>query len=185
MRPSVKTVLCVAGIVLLLGAAALADVVVYFDPYSQPVITGQQVNVDVVISGLGNFMPPSAGSFDLTAAFDPTLLLPTTVTFGPFLGDPNLGQALTGYQFSASEVEFAEVSLLTPEQLDALQPGMFTLATLSFTALRDGTASFSLVDGVVDDPFGHKLFIVPEPGTVALLASGLLGSYTFRRRLRR
>jgi hypothetical protein len=182
MPRKVLLCLCIGLSSVAFCSTALADVSVFFDPFSQQVMTGQQVNVDMVVTGLGNFAPPSVGSFDLTAAFDLTLLLPTTVTFGPFLGDPNLGQAITAFQFSASEVEFTEISLLTPQQLDALQPGQFTLATLSFTALRDGTATFSLVDGVVDDPFGHKLFAVPEPGSLLMLWSGVLTAFGLHRR---
>ena len=170
-------------VVAALGGLSFASPIsVSFISNSQNVTAGQTVNVDVGIFGLGNFAPPTVGSFDLTAGFDPNLLLPTDVAFGPFLGDPSLFEAITAFQFSAAEVEFTEISLLSPVQLDAMQPGNFVLATLSFTALTSGTAQFQFTSGVVDDPYGQKLFVVPEPGSLSLLVSGLLGLSTALRR---
>jgi hypothetical protein len=63
------------------------------------------------------------------------------------------------------------VSLLVPPDLDSLQAiqgGSFDLSALSFTAVESGTASFFLSVGVVDDPFGNKLKVVPEPGALLL-----------------
>jgi hypothetical protein len=94
------------------------------------------------------------------------------------LGDPGAAEALTAFTLPSGVVEFAEVSLLASSDLDTLQgaqAGSFTLATLSFTALNSGTAFFSLSAGVVDDAFGNKLTTIPEPGTMVLLATGLLG----------
>ena len=65
--------------------------------------------------------------------------------------------------FSPGMVEFAEISLLSPTELDALQTSAFSLGTLSFTALGSGTASFSFSAGVVDDGFGKKLAAISEP----------------------
>jgi hypothetical protein len=138
-------------------------------PASTQVAAGQTVNVVASISGLGN--PPSVGSFDLSVAFNPALVSPAGVAFGPFLGDVSLGEAITASNISTAIFEFAEVSLLTPSELDALQgsqSGNFGLATLSFTGLTSGTASFSFSSGVVDDSFGNKLVVVPEPSTFAL-----------------
>ncbi len=66
-----------------------------FVPASQDVGVGNPFSVDLLISGLGNFAPPSLGTFDLTAGFDPAILTFIGATFGPFLGDPAAGQALT------------------------------------------------------------------------------------------
>jgi hypothetical protein len=138
-------------------------------PASIPVTAGQTVNVVASISGLGN--PPSVGSFDLSVAFDPALVSPAGVAFGSFLGDVSLGEAITDFTSSPGVFEFAEVSLLTSSQLDALQgaqSGSFGLAAVSFTGLTSGTVSFGFSTGVVDDSFGNKLVEIPEPSTLAL-----------------
>jgi len=151
-----------------------------FVPAFQTVATGQSVVVDLVISGLAR--PPSVGAFDLDVSFDPSILTPVDVVFGPFLGDPLLFEAITGFSFPPGIVDLAEVSLLLPSELDSLQPSSFSLATLYFTASGDGISPLVLSEVIVDDAFGDKLEVVagtgavevvPEPSTAWLLGSGL------------
>ena len=151
-------------------------------PSSTSVSPGGVVSVSVFISGLER--PPAVGAFDLSLAFNSLLLSPTTVVFGPFLGDPSFFEALTAFDFSTPGIaEFAEVSLLTPGELNALQPPGFPLATLSFNGLGTGSIGFSFANVRVDDAFGNKLAIViPEPATIALAGIGLLALWTFARR---
>src|SRR5258708_4589099 len=141
-------------------------------PSSPIVVSGQSVNVDVLLSGKPLGRAPSIGSFQFDVTFDAAVLSPTKVTFGPFLGDPGKLEALTDVQLFPGVVDFAEVSLLSPAQLDAVQPTNFSLATLSFTALTSGNTSLAFSQDIVDDAFGNK---IPEPGTLALLALGTLG----------
>jgi hypothetical protein len=162
---------------------AAGAVSLILSPASQTVIGGQPASVDVGISGIGH--PPSVGAFDLSVSFDPALLLPTDVSFGALLGDPGASppEALTDFMFTPGVVEFAEVSLLSPAELDALQTSAFSLGTVSFTALGSGTVSVSFSAGVVDDAFGNKLALIPEPSTLLLLVTGVLSvlAFGFRR----
>src|SRR5262245_9225206 len=89
----------IAFAVVLCGETAEA-VSLEFSPSAQTV-AASTVSVDVVVSGLAAGGPPSVGSFDLDVTFDPTVLSPIGVTFGPLLGDPNLGEALATFTFSA------------------------------------------------------------------------------------
>jgi hypothetical protein len=144
----------------------------------QLVTAGQTVNENVVISGLG--LPPEVGAFDLGVSYDPTLLRPTGITFGDFLGDPLQFEALTAsnLSFAPNIVEGAEVSLLSNAQLDALQLPSFTLFTIDFLGIGNGAAAFQYAGGPVDDGNGSLIFgtksIVPEPNTLLLLGSVLL-----------
>jgi hypothetical protein len=182
MRRTIKLV-SIAGLTLTWGWADTISLSLV--PSAEAVTLGQAVEVTVHISGLGT--PPSVGAFDLNVRFDPSLLLPTPtpVSFGTLLGDPGAipPQALTAFTLSVGVVEFAEVSLLAPSDLDSLQAmhgGSFDLSTLSFTALESGTASFSFSVGVVDDAFGNKLKVIPEPSALVLLGSALV-AITLRR----
>jgi hypothetical protein len=172
----------------LFAIGALADPIsVQIAP--QVVTAGQTLNEDVVISGLG--LPPEVGAFDMFIGFDPSLLVPTNVGFGPFLGDPSLFEALTAFSLNPSNVEAAEVSLLPTADLDTLQSSSFTLATLSFAALASGTAEFSYLGGPIDDGngmliFGTKEFSpVPEPSSILPLATCLVVLAGLVRRKRR
>ena len=172
------------GIVALLNIQPVHAVFLSLVPSSATVTTGNTVNVNVFISGVGD--PPSVGAFDLNVGFDPAILAPTGVTFGAFLGDPTLFEALTAFDFGTpGRVEFAEVSLLLPSELDALQRSGFLLAILSFSAIGNGTSPFFFAGNqIVDDAFGNKLPI-PEPATVFLLGLGLIALRIIRRPLRK
>ncbi len=153
---------------------------------------GQPVTVDVVISGLGAGAPPSVGAFDFDVSFNPGILSPTGVSFGPFLGNPDLFEALTSFALTPVLVDFAEVSLLLPAELDALQQATFTLATLSFDTLALGTSPLTFSQVVVADAFGGKLIpsvgggsvnvIVSEPNALLLLGAAIAGMMLIGRK---
>lgn len=179
--------LAAAMLVSLPRPAAAAAITLTLEPQVVAFNAGEIVDVDVVVGNLGEFMPPSVGAFDLTVAFDDSVLLPLDVDFGLLLGDPSLFEAIAGFDASAAGlVEFAEVSLLSPDDLDALQPASFRLATLQFLALADGRGAFAFVGDLrVDDPFGIKFDVIGEPpaAALALLAAAL--ALGVRRRYRR
>jgi len=176
----------VATLAALLAAGPAHAVGLGFAPSSQTVAVGDAVSVDVVISGLGAGLAPSLGAFDLDVTFDPLLLAPTGVTFGLFLGDPALGDALAAFVLAPGVVDLAEVSFLAPADLDALQPAAFTLATLTFATLAAGTSPLAFAQAVLDDAFAVRLATdtaggsitalaaspVPLPATLLLLAAG-------------
>jgi hypothetical protein len=174
-------------LVLILGSCwsssgAMINLSILPPPIS--VTTGQSIDFMLQISGHTPGAAPSVGAFDLTVGFDQTLLTPTAVAFGPFLGNTALFEALTSSSLMPSQVNVAEVSLLPSTTLDALQPAIFSLATLTFSAKKSGTASLGFTAGVVDDAFGNKLASVPEPGALWLVALPVLALVIGCRRWR-
>lgn len=171
------------------ASSASAAITLSFDPATPSFKSGATVDVALVISGLTAGAAPGVGAFDLNVAYDSALLTATGVTFGTKLGDPATDTLTDSVLSTPGNVNVAQVSLLPTADLIALQPASFTLATISFTALADGKGAFSLVGDLrVDDPLGNKLPVVPEPGSIALSAAGLIAlgwRVRSRRRLRR
>jgi hypothetical protein len=177
-------------VVLALGAFSGLGATIEFIPSSATATVGASLGIDVVISGLGAGVLPSVSAFDLTVEFDSSVLSATGVTFGALLGDPSTLEAITASTISPGSVNFAEVSLLLPSALDALQPASFSLASLTLQAVGPGTSTLGFVPGTVpgvpgldiSDAFGDLLSLtasdgavdvaVPEPTAVLLILRG-------------
>lgn len=160
--------------------AQAASAAVLLTPSFTNTTAGNPVSVDVRVTDLGG---NQLGGFDIDVAYNPALLTPTNVTFGPFLGDPALFEAFTDFSFATpGVVDFSELSLLSAAELSALQTGSFSIATLSFDAIGSGAASFSvLATSTLVDASGNPLAI-PEPGSMLLLGLGFAGLLTVRKR---
>ena len=182
-----------------------------FDPADQDVWLGNKAMVDVVISGLGAYDAPSLGAFDFTIGFDPAILALSNVSFGdPFLGDQldiwGLGgNPMDTLGLSPGAVNMYEISLDLPAELEMYQADTFVLVSLAFDTLAPGTSDLDLLPGLIPpvfgDAWGESLGYtvepgsitvvqggtapVPEPGTILLLGSGLLGLAGFRRKVSR
>lgn len=165
-------------------------VTIDFVPDSPSVLLGMPLDVDVVISGLSDLAPPSLGAFDLNVSFDDTILSLSSVEFGDLLGDVSAFEAIAGSGPIVGGVNLFEISLLLDFELDALQPASFSLATLSFDAIGEGTSALALIPVQLGDGLGDPLAgsaasgsvrvvpgdgSVPEPSSVFLFLPGLLG----------
>jgi hypothetical protein len=169
-------------------------------PSSQTVVLGESFSVDLVISGLTAGGSPSLSEFDIDLTFgDPTNILTfDSLEFGLFLGDPlDATETSTSVLIvPGSFVGLSEDSLLSAAALDALQPSSFSLATLTFIGSNVGTMTiggdlFELLDtsgSALIHTFGPvgsasiTVSPVPEPSTMLLLGSGLIGLAAYRRR---
>ena len=161
-----------------------ADLNLTVIPLAQEVGIGDFVDVEVAISGLGNFAPDSLSLFDLAVGFDSSIIAFLGVLFGdPVLGDQLdlIRGSLTQVFVGAGVVNIAKESFNLPEALDTLQADSFTLATLTFEAVGLGTSPVSLSFLVLEDSSEDRLFpaledgsvsVVPVPGAVML---GMLG----------
>lgn len=157
---------------------------------------GESFDITVAISGLGDGVPPSLGTYDLSLVFDPAVfeLSTGTLMVSDFLGDEGGGEALVTITEGPSDVDVVVVSLLTPAQLTGLQGDSFELFTATFTGVGFGDGIF---DVVANGPLGDKngtvipldevipvivpggtILDIPTAGTVGLtlMAALLLGA---------
>lgn len=158
--------------------------------------SGGPVEAVVSISGLGDFTAPSLGNYDLILTYEPTVLQFDSVAYG----DAVLGNMLdlTGFgtlQFDMDmfgSVNVFEISLDDIVTLETLQPGAFSLFTVSFNPVGQGYSPLVLSVNSIGDALGDPLTpaiqsatvtVVPEPSSF-LLVGAALGGLAFLRRIR-
>ncbi|CAA0094440.1 Uncharacterised protein [Halioglobus japonicus] len=186
----IKPFLAAVSLVCMAQAPVTHAALLSLQPDTSFASNGDTVSFELIVSGLGNFAPDSLGAFDLSVSYDNAVLSFADYTLGNFLGDL---AGFTALDVSSGDigaaVNLAEISLLLPASLNALQPDSFLLASLSFDVLAlapGATTSLSILDGaVLSDATGSALQAstgqpatigaIPLPGTLLLILSGMLG----------
>lgn len=159
------------------------------------------VFLDLTVSGLGDGVAPSIGAYDIDLTFDDGALDFIGAFFGNALddGDP-FAVFIQSVTAGVGTINLAEVSLLAPAVLDAIQSDSIVLATLEFfvDVLPPGSSTVVDVGGfLLGDGFGVELVdvdtasavirnpvVTPEPTSLLLWGIGLLaiGLRVVRRR---
>jgi hypothetical protein len=149
----------------------------------EPVVVGSDLSIDVLATDMVAGGAPSIGVFDLNLLFDPAVLEVLSVQFGTGLDVLGLG-AVESVVISSGRVNLLQLSLDTADDLHALQPGQFTLATVTFIARAAGSSALDLSVNAIGDAFGESMVVsvangqvsvvpVPEVESLALMAAGL------------
>ena len=177
----------IATMLIFLGIGSVKAAILDIVPNNQSVLLGDTVNIDLNISGLGNFSADSLGAFDLDINFDPSILSFNNAVFGNQLDIFDLG-SITGTTPGAGSVNLFELSLDPSSALDTMQAGSFTLVTLAFDTLATGSSILSMSKIFLSDAPGNPLLIdsvnngsvivtsqttVPEPGILWLFCVSL------------
>lgn len=184
---------CVA-MALAFGSQAWAATM-YFEPFVSYIYVGESLDVNVAISGLGEF--DDVGAFDFNVVFDDAVLAFDSYTLTENLGDISAGDAedLSGGDLGGGTVNLSELSWLGDL---SFQDDPLVLATLSFTGIGEGASllkfeysptspyyiSDTWGDGICTVPiFGVvKVDPVPEPATFILFGLGIVGLVGIRSR---
>jgi len=195
-RMRIKFLVVAIGLSMVMAVSSHA-ITIGVDPVTTDVIVGEVFDVDLTIAGLGNFQPLSLSSYDLSVAFDPSVLSLNNVTFGEQLDLFGFGSYQNWDEDPSGLVNVFEVSFDFPWDLDLLQAGDFVLTTLTFVAQAEGTSTLdAFANYYLGDSFGDPLgwpetiqgtvtvraAQVPEPSTLLLFGTGLVGIGIFRRK---
>lgn len=193
-----KRILCLIAL-LGLGMQAHATVIT-FVPSDSNTSIGNSVSVDIVISDLGDDDFSTAeiegilSTFDLSIFFDDTIIQFDSFEFGTDCFGFTCLDVL-GFDFNilgafdlGGQIDVFEISFDDDLDLDFFQPNDFVLGTFTFTGLEIGVSALDIVVNELGggfDEFGFAASLdadvvsgsieVPEPGTLLLLMSGLLG----------
>jgi len=180
------------GVSLLQGRPATSIGIALTSGESSSVVVavGNQLAVDVTVSGLTAGGLPSLQSFELDITFDDSILGFVDASFGTALngGDPSKSFQDSGLRPLGVQAFFAEVSFLSDLQQ---QPGSFRIGTLLFEVIGTGSIALDVGTNVspasplflsppstnllIDEVTVLQIQAVPEPGSAALIALGLLG----------
>lgn len=166
-----------------------------FVPDTQTVDIGDPVTVDVFASNPGGTL---IGAYDFFVTYEPDVLTLNNVVFGSVLGGP-LDSFQDDSESPTGTVNVSELSSVT--DLTPLQSGNVNVLLFSMTfdtdRLGTSTLTFSenilgVAGGFLGDENGQAIMldsvgtgsinVVPVPGAIWLMGSGLLALYGFKNR---
>jgi len=168
---------------LALPAGAISIAVTPTAPLPVAPMIGDQITLDINVSGLGALMEPALSSYDLDLTWNPAALalVNGSVTQDEPLGTSSPFQALYSSTPMTGDLNLAGVSFLSVASLVAIQPAAFRLAqfTVKIKALEN--ANLALVINQLGDSMGSAFpsgsvsvtqppsLNLPEPGLGLLL----------------
>ncbi len=196
-----------AGLVAIAAFAVIVPAkavpTVSLDPVTQNIAVGGTAVVNLNISGLGAGVTPTLGSWLAYIAFDSLVVSIGTanVTFGTNLDLGVIGTISLVDGTTPNLIKIDETSFEDMAALNLVQPAAFTLATLTFTGVAQGTSALTFNRLELGDEMGFPLALssstasitvgtptgVPEGGSllpllVSCIGLVVLGDVARRRR---
>ncbi len=179
LRRSLLLHVMLCALVLLAPTSAVADPILSLNPSGLVFSLGDNFTVDVEITGAIDLY-----GWQLDVSFDPAVINVLSTSEGTFLTS---GGATTFFIGGTLDNGAGLVDDMAATRTGAI-PGVNgdgILATISFQATGAGTTAITLGNVLLSDPSaqpltvgsltGTSVTVIPEPGTLMLLLSGLMG----------
>lgn len=133
-----------------------------FAPFQSAFAVGDEVKLELMISGLQDGASPSLGAFDLSLSFDSAILEYQSLEFGTLLGNPASGEVVGQVVPIDGQLDFLQVSFLLPSELIDRQPESFPLMTVTFRTRGAGITPLDLVESraLLADELGDPIDVV-------------------------
>ena len=168
---------CLGAYTLLLfwTAQAAAQSELLLQASSATVDINASVQITLTLSGLSADGSNTLAGYQVQIHFDQAVLRFDSIAFGSSLGvadsDPSTTiappfESAVVLNQGPGLVDIAYVSLLSSADLDALQMGALSLATLRFTSISQGNSPVGLDNVVAVDALGARLPVTPVDGAV-------------------
>ena len=130
---------------------------------------GSKVTVELTVSGVSNFLPPSVSTYRIILNFDGAVLSPSSINFGAQL---DLGSASAkSPTFGGNSIVLEEFSFASAADLQNLQTGSFVLGSIVFDSIALGGSPLTLsVDNLLDEN-GYPLTYNVSNSNVTVVSS--------------
>lgn len=192
MKKLISGIICSIGILLAQNQASAA--LLSLEPSSSTVNVSESFTIDLIISEMSDL--DTIGTFDIDISFDSSLFTFDSYVFGDGLGNLSLWEAydFSDFYIGGDILNLFEVSLLSSgdpilvNQFTATSSSM-TLATMTFSAIAEGTNDFYISSAVIGDESAGSInpelqpasvavaAPVPEPSTLALFGIAALATF--------
>ncbi len=174
-----RYLLCVLAL-LLNSQQAMATINLGF---STPLQTAKSLDVELIVSGLTEANAPSLSAYDIDILFDSAHLQLAATELGNQLDVYGLGENISSVQLmQPGRVNVYELSLDWAEDLNSLQAANFSLASLHFDILKNGSSALQIIINELVDGEGNILHAdsltssvttVPLPGGIYLMLTAV------------